>query len=394
MGHDNIPCVEAMLAPDQTYVHRNASVVKTYIADEPVASPDGQYYIYQDYYNDLTEQSALGTSLFKAGETQRLTYGYRYGWNAEFLGWAHDSSGAYILYRPRSAMGDLTRSQYPIRKYLVPGAEARGLPTVISPAATPRWLPTPDVTPPTPTPTEETPSSSSSASPSVSWLLPLIGMGALGLLYYRPNWTKATGIGGVVLLLMALSITSCIAVGPSPNFDPEALDVQGGQLEIVIPAEHYISEAQVSPDGTWLYYTYQGDNGRSNIATSLLNIPENKLYDKPLAGWSGAPWLDDNHLSAESAIWRLSDMVVMPKVVVHIESIEEGKALLAGATQLFFVQGSSRYSIQSTDPDYPYTIRFRPTQLGCEDGYDFTPCAEAMLAPDQTYYIDGTARCP
>ena len=151
LGHEGlIACVEAMLAPDQMYVHRNASVVKTYIADEPVASPDGQYYIYQDYYNDLTEQSALGTSLFKTGETQRLTYGYRYGWNASFLGWAHDSSGAYILYRPRSAMGDFTRSQYPIRKYLVPGAEARGLPTVISPAATPRWLPTPNITPPAP----------------------------------------------------------------------------------------------------------------------------------------------------------------------------------------------------------------------------------------------------
>ncbi|MBK8432821.1 MAG: hypothetical protein IPL28_16650 [Chloroflexi bacterium] len=53
-------------------------------------------------------------------------------------------------------------------------------------------------------------------------------------------------------------------------------------------------------------------------------------------------------------------MVVMPKVVVHIESIEEGKALLAGATQLFYVQDVSRHSIQSTDPDYPYTIRFTP----------------------------------
>ena len=222
-----------------------------------------------------------------------------------------------------------------------------------------------------------------------SWLLPLIGIGALGLLYYRPNWTKATGIGGVVLLLTTLSITSCIAIGPGPNFDPEALDVQGGNLEIVIPAEHYITNAQVSPGGTWLVYTYeyQGDNGRSNIATSLLNIPENKLYDKPLAGWSGAPWLDDNHFSAGSAILRLSDMVVIPKVVVDIESIEEGKALLAGATQLFFVQDSSRFSIQSTDPDYPYTIRFTPYQLGCGDGYDFTPCAEAMLSPDQTYTL-------
>ncbi len=149
LGHEGlIACVEAMLAPDQMYVHRNASVVKTYIADEPVTSPDGQYYIYRDYYNDLTGRSGLGVSLFETGETQRLTYAYRYGWNASFLGWAHDSSGAYVLYRPKSALGDLTRSQYPIRKYLVPGAEPRGLPTVISPAPTPHWLPMPEITPP------------------------------------------------------------------------------------------------------------------------------------------------------------------------------------------------------------------------------------------------------
>ena len=221
-------------------------------------------------------------------------------------------------------------------------------------------------------------------------LLPLIGMGALGLLYYRPNWKKATGIGSAVLLLTTLSITSCIAVGPSPNFDPEALDIQGGDLEIVIPAEHYIMNAQVSPGGTWLAYAYrtQENNGRSSIYTAVLNIPENKLYDK-LPGGASSPWLDDNHLSGSSVIWRLSDMVVMPKAIVDIESIEEGKALLAGATQLFFVQDVSRFSIQSTDPDYPYTIRFRPSKLQCNDGSDYTPCVEAMLSPDQTYQLHG-----
>jgi hypothetical protein len=110
----------------------------------------------------------------------------------------------------------------------------------------------------------------------------------------------------------------------------------------------------------------------------LLNIPENVLYED-IANAGGTIWLDGNHLASagqgsKASIWRLSDMVVMPKVVVDIESIEEGKALLAGATQLFFVQDVSNFSIQSTDPDYPYTIRFTPYQLGCKVGQIYTLC--------------------
>jgi WD40 repeat protein len=193
---------------------------------EPHMSPNGRYSV------QIIGQDCCAFHVVDSQTGEEVAYVRRDGRYARILGWSPDSTAVYFKFEVGGASGGILHPYEPVFKLVLDAPQSGVAP-----------LPNSHV------------QGRETAVPF--WLLPLIGMGALGLLYYRPNWTKATGIGGVVLLLTTLSITSCIAIGPSPNFDPEALDVQGGQLEIVIPAEHYISEAQVSPDGKWLYYGYE-----------------------------------------------------------------------------------------------------------------------------------------
>ncbi|MCA9982463.1 MAG: hypothetical protein KDD89_16585, partial [Anaerolineales bacterium] len=202
------------------------------------------------------------------------------------MGWAHDSSGASILYRPRSPLGDLTRSQYPIRKYLVPGAEARGLPTVISPAPTPRWLPTPAVTPPiSPTTSSDVSAPLVHTVPDnqltsdtpweIGWLsflmLPAF-MAVISAKRWRQLFESKIVRGLLVIGAVYFILTVCVypftpmaEISRSNELD----EVRGGDGSLVVSAERKICCATISPNGTWLIWgDTDGDSFLHNLHTN------------------------------------------------------------------------------------------------------------------------------
>lgn len=98
-----------------------------------VYSPDGQYYIEDGPFDDPTHNlTQAGGIIYDAHTDEEVAYGYKYGWNTRFLGWAGDSSGVYIWFSPRSPAGDGLYNRHPIYKILVPGAEKQGLPVPVT----------------------------------------------------------------------------------------------------------------------------------------------------------------------------------------------------------------------------------------------------------------------
>ena len=89
----------------------------------PIYSPDGQYYVLHQNFDDPTHKIPSPGGTIYARDGQEIGYGYKYGWNTIFLGWAHDGSGAYFRYHPRTPDGDVLYRKYPIYKVLLPGAE-------------------------------------------------------------------------------------------------------------------------------------------------------------------------------------------------------------------------------------------------------------------------------
>ncbi len=121
----------------------------------PAYSPDGKYYIENGPFEDPTHNlTQAGSIMYDANTSQPVAYGYKYGWTTTPLGWAYDSSGVYIFYRPRSPDADILYRQWPIYKVRVPGATPQGTPAPVvdfTPPAT--FTPPPTFTPAPVTPT-------------------------------------------------------------------------------------------------------------------------------------------------------------------------------------------------------------------------------------------------
>lgn len=87
-------------------------------------SPDKKYYIQEtDVFSDPT--SSFGRqyeAMFDAATGQEIAHAYKWGWYPKYLGWAPDSSGVYLLFRPRGEYLDTSKENHPIFKLLVPGA--------------------------------------------------------------------------------------------------------------------------------------------------------------------------------------------------------------------------------------------------------------------------------
>jgi hypothetical protein len=112
---------------------------------QPAYSPDRRYYIKvapadptpPGPENDMLLRAPY-SAMFDTSTNQQVTHAYKWGWHGIFLGWAYDGSGAYFLYQPRGASGDLIYQKWPIYKVLVPGAQPRGTPApaTFTPAST------------------------------------------------------------------------------------------------------------------------------------------------------------------------------------------------------------------------------------------------------------------
>jgi hypothetical protein len=105
-------------------------------------SPDGRYYMldvgqaYLEGVRFTRKPLGYGPVMFDAATGQEIARALKRDWDAYFLGWAYDSSGAYFMFIPSTADADLLHPRHPIYKLLVPGATPRGTPM-------PMYTPTP-----------------------------------------------------------------------------------------------------------------------------------------------------------------------------------------------------------------------------------------------------------
>jgi hypothetical protein len=123
-----------------TIITRNPA----YAHSEPAYSPDGKYYFKDGPFEEPGSKYPQAGRIMYDVNDRAVAYGYKYVWNTIFLGWAYDSSGAYLLYLPRTPAGDALYRKWPIYKVLVPGAQPRGTP------ASATFTPPPTFTPAAP----------------------------------------------------------------------------------------------------------------------------------------------------------------------------------------------------------------------------------------------------
>jgi hypothetical protein len=184
------------------------------------------------------------------------------------------------------------------------------------------------------------------------WLVwSVVGLAGLVVFKTKPRSRKIlAALAGFALA------SSCIRVGPSPNYDFNRLDLTLGELELVVPAETRV-DAALSPDGRWLAVfrtipTATGTDGYIDI----LDLENNQLYEHVGKGKGPIRWLDDQHLihTAVLSILRVPDMAQWPLEVIAPPAGELGE--LDAADHIFAVDLTSRYYLTTTDPMMPYLI--------------------------------------
>ncbi|NHZ72602.1 MAG: hypothetical protein GWP17_05925, partial [Aquificales bacterium] len=76
-------------------------------------------------------------AVFDATTDEEVVHAFKAGWYSQFRGWAHDSSGAYFVYKPRGGGADLLHPRNPVYKLMMPGFTPRGIPVPMYPTVTP-----------------------------------------------------------------------------------------------------------------------------------------------------------------------------------------------------------------------------------------------------------------
>ncbi|MFQ6102456.1 MAG: hypothetical protein ACE5OS_14685, partial [Anaerolineae bacterium] len=122
-------------------------------------SPDGRYYVGpRPVWKPFTDKSDTLLAIYDAETDEEVAHAFKWYWYSQLRGWAHDSSGAYFIYKPRGVDADVLHPRHPIYKLLVPGATPRGTPVPVdtptpsgssrAPDAGPTWRPVLTVTDP------------------------------------------------------------------------------------------------------------------------------------------------------------------------------------------------------------------------------------------------------
>lgn len=150
-GHADLVTTDPDL-PYQVVFNWNSDEIEAHLADVPHTiiqggrppfdpdpryySPDGRYYIANRPFRNPDGGGGRQEAMFDAATEKEVAHAYKHYWSTYFLGWAYDNSGAYFMFKPRTADADVLHPRHPIYKLLVPGATPRGTPV-------PMYTPTP-----------------------------------------------------------------------------------------------------------------------------------------------------------------------------------------------------------------------------------------------------------
>lgn len=116
-----------------TIVPKKVWVPNLMLENERVYSPDGKYFVSgvsieyspgdKIFYPHGFRQPL---AIFEAGTEKGVALAQKNGWDAILLGWASDSSGVYLQFRPSGAGYGPLPAGLPTYKLLVPGQKPRG----------------------------------------------------------------------------------------------------------------------------------------------------------------------------------------------------------------------------------------------------------------------------
>lgn len=107
-----------------TIVPRKIWALGTGLPDEKFYSPDGRYYLTNASFRGNNSWRPL--AIFDATIGKEVAIAEKRGWDGIFLGWATDSSGVYLQFRPAGAGYAGQPAGFPVYKLLVPGQHPSG----------------------------------------------------------------------------------------------------------------------------------------------------------------------------------------------------------------------------------------------------------------------------